>query len=67
MGGKVFEITIVIGALSVLEALELNLSGVFLFSDVYFFAGVGNIARIDRIKDVELQSPNDISGVFDVA
>ena len=30
-------------------------------------SGIGNVAGIDRVKNEKLQSPNDISGVFNVA
>ena len=66
MGGKIVEKTIIVGALPIFEALELNLARLLLFCDVDFFSRVGNIAGIDRIEDIKLQSPNDISGVFDV-
>ena len=67
MGGKIIEVTVIIGALPIFEALELNLARLFLFSDVDFFPRVGDIVRIDRVEDIKLQSPNDISGIFYVA
>ena len=43
------------------------LTGLLLFGVVDTFAGVCNVTRIDMIKDVELQSPDNISGILDIA
>ena len=67
MSGKIIEKTTVISALTIFEALELNLSGLMSFGVVNALARVGNVVGIDRIKNVKLQSPNNISGVFNVA
>ena len=47
MGGKIVEKTIIVGALPIFEALELNLARLLLFSDVDFFSRVSNIVGID--------------------
>ena len=47
MGGKIIEEAVIVGALTIFETLELNLSGLLVFSVVNFFAGVGDIVRID--------------------
>ena len=67
VGGKIIKEAIIIGALTIFEALELNLSGLMSFGVVNALARVGNVVGIDRIKNVKLQSPNNISGVFNVA
>ena len=50
----VFEKALIIGALPIFEARELNVSGLLLFGVVDFFSRVANVARIDRIQDEEL-------------
>ncbi len=67
MGGMVVEKTIIIGALAILEAFELNLSRLKLFGFVNTLARVAYIAGIDRVENEELKSPDDIGGVFNVA
>ena len=67
MSGEVFEKTIVIGALPIFKAFELNLARLLLFGIVDFFPSVRYIERVDRIDDEELKSPNDIGSVFDIA
>lgn len=66
MSRVIEEKAIVIGALPIFETLELNLTRLLTFSVVDALARVSNIIGIDRIENVELQSPNNISGVFNV-
>ncbi len=47
VGRVVVEEAVVIGALAVLEALELNLSRLKIFGLVDTLAGVGNVAGVD--------------------
>ena len=67
MGGKIIEKAVIIGTLPIFKAFELNMSGLFLFCLVDFFARVAYIARIDGVENEQLQSPDDISAVFYVA
>ena len=67
MSGEIVEKALVIGALAILEAFELNLSGLLLFSVVDLLAKVGEIARTQMVENIELESPDNIGGVFDVA
>lgn len=52
VGAVVVEKTIVIGALPIFRALELNLAKLFLFSVVDFFARIGNVAGVNVVQDV---------------
>lgn len=67
MSGEVLEETFIIGALPILETLELNLTGLLFFSVVDAFSCVGNVAGINGAENVELKSPNNVGGVFDIA
>ena len=67
MSRKVVEKAVVIGALSIFEALELDLSRLLFFGLVDFLSGFRNVKRVDRIESEELQSPNDIGSVLNVA
>lgn len=67
MSGEIVEKALVIGALAILEAFELNLSGLLLFSVVDLLAKVGEIAGTEMIEDVKLESPDNVGGVLDVA
>ena len=67
MSREVVEKTIIVGALTIFKAFELNLSGLLLFGFVNFLPSVRDVKRIDRIDDEELKSPNNIGSVFDIA
>jgi len=67
MGGEIIEEALVVGALPIFEAFELNLSRLKFFGVVNLLAEVGEIAGIEMIEDVKLKSPDDIGGVFNVA
>ena len=54
MSRKIVEKTVVISALPIFDALELNLTRLMSFSVIDFFAGVGNIVGIDRVENIEL-------------
>ena len=58
---------VVVSALPVFKAFELNLSRLLLFGFVDFLSSVGDVERVDRVDDEELKSPDDIGSVFDVA
>ena len=64
---EIFEEAVIVGALTIFETLELDLTRLLTFSVVDAFARVGDITGIDGVKDIKLQSPNNISGVFNVA
>ena len=62
------EEAIIIGALTVFEAFEVNMTRLFLFGFFDNVAGVGNVRRIfNGIDDIELQSPDDVGGILDIA
>ena len=63
----VVEKTIVIGALPIFKAFELNLARLLLFGFVDFLSSVRDVERVGIIDDEELKSPNDIGSVFDIA
>ena len=64
----VAEVAIVVGALPILQALEMNLPRLLPLGVVDTFASFVNVVVVfERVHDVELQSPNDIGGVLDVA
>ena len=67
MCGEVVEETFVIGALSILKTLELNLTRLLLFSDVDLFASVGKVAGLNGVDDVKLKCPDNVGGVFDIS
>ena len=58
---------VVIGALPVFKAFELDLARLLLFSFVDFLSSVVDVKRVNRVDNEELKSPNDIGSVFDVA
>jgi len=61
---------VVVSALPVFKAFELNLSRLLLFGFVDFLSSVGDVERVERVErvdDKELKSPDDIGSVFDVA
>ena len=64
---EVVEKALVVGALSIFKALELNLSRLLLFGFVDYLPSVRDVKRVDRVNDEELKSPNDIGGIFDIA
>ena len=64
---KIIEETIVVGALAIFKAFELNLAWLLLFGFVDFLPSVRDVERVDRIDDEELKSPDDIGSVFDIA
>ena len=67
VSGMVVKETVVVGALSILEARELNLTRLLFFSFIDFLAVFGSVERVERVKNKELKSPNDIGGIFDIA
>ena len=66
MSREVVEKAIIVGALPIFKAFELNVSGLLFFGFVDFLPSVRDVERIDRIDDEELESPDDIGSVFDV-
>ena len=64
MSREVVEKAIVVGALSIFKAFELNLARLLLFGFVDFLPGVRDVKRVDRINNEELQSPDNIGCVF---
>ena len=67
MSRKIVEETIIVSALAIFKAFELNLAWLLLFGFVDFLPSVRYIERVDRIDDEKLKSPDDISSVFDIA
>ena len=67
MGGEIIEKALVVGALAILEAFELNLTRLLFFGVVYLLAKVREVARTQMVENIELESPNDVGGVLDVA
>ena len=67
MSGEIVEKALVIGALAILEAFELNLPRLLFFSVVNLFAKVGEVSWTKMIEDVKLESPDNVGGVLDVA
>ena len=67
VSGEVVEEAIVVGALPIFKAFELDLTRLLFFGFVGFLPSVGDVERVDRIDDEELKSPNDIGSVFDIA
>ena len=67
MGGEIIEEALVVGALPIFEAFELNLSRLKFFGVVNLLAEVGEIAGTEMIEDVKLKSPDNVGGVLDVA
>ena len=66
MSREVIEETIIVGALTILEARELNLTGLLFFSFIDFLAIFRSVERVERVEYIELQSPDNISGIFDI-
>ena len=66
VSGEVVEKTIVVGALPIFKAFELDLARLLLFGFVDFLPSVRNVERVDRVDDEELKSPDDIGSVFDI-
>lgn len=65
--GIVTKVTVVVGALPILEALQMNLPRLLPLGVVDSFASFGNVVvAFELVHHVELQSPNDIGGVFNV-
>ena len=68
VSGKVLEIAVVVGALPILETLQVNLPRLSFLGIVDTFASFGNVVvAFERVHNVELKSPNDIGGVLNVA
>ena len=67
VGGEIVEEAFVVGALTILEALELNLTRLLFFSVVDLLAEVGEIAWTEMVENIELKSPDNVGGIFDVA
>ena len=67
MSRKIVEETIVVGALPIFKAFELDLTRLLFFGFVDFLPSVRDVERVDRIDDEELKSPDDIGSVFDIA
>ena len=67
MSRKIVEETVIVGALPIFKAFELNLARLLLFGFVDFLPSVRDVERVDRIDDEELKSPDDIGSVFDIA
>ena len=67
VGGKIIEEALVVGALTILQTLELDLARLNFFCVVDLFSQVGEIGGTEMIEDVELKSPDNVRGVFDVA
>ena len=66
VGGMIAEEAVVVRALTIFDALELDLPRLLFFGVVNAFSSVGEIAGVDVVQDVELESPNDVGGVLDV-
>ena len=67
MSGEIVEETLVVGALAILEAFKLNLPRLLFLSVVDLFAYVGEITRTKIIENIELESPDNVGGVLNVA
>ena len=67
MSRKIVEETVIVGALPIFKAFELDLTRLLFFGFVDFLPSVRDVERVDRIDDEELKSPNDIGSVFDIA
>ena len=67
MSRKIVEETVIVGALPIFKAFELDLARLLFFGFVDFLPSVRDVERVDRINNEELQSPDDIGGIFDVA
>ena len=64
----ILEKAIVVRALTILQALEMNLARLLLFRLVDFPPRFGNIrADFEIVYDIELQSPDNVRRVLDVA
>ena len=61
------EEALVVGALPILETLELNLARLLLFGVVDLLANVGKAAEVQLIENVELQGPDNVGGVLNIA
>ena len=67
MSRKIVEETVIVGALPIFKAFELDLPRLLFFGFVDFLPSVRDVERVDRIDDEELKSPDDIGSVFDIA
>ena len=67
MSREIIEETIIVGTLPVFETFELDLTRLLFLGFVDFLSSVRDVERIDRIDDEELESPDDIGSVFDIA
>lgn len=67
IGWKVLEKNVVINALPIFQATKLNLTGIIFFSLVDNVAILGNSPVKKFVGTIELKTPNDISGVFDIS
>ena len=67
MGREIVEEALVVGTLTIFEAFELNLTRLLFFSVVDLLAEVGEIAWTEMVENIELKSPDNVGGIFDVA
>ena len=67
MSGEVLEEAFVVGTLSILKALELDLARLLFFGFIDKLAVFGSIERVKRVGDEKLKSPDDVGGVLNVA
>ena len=62
------EKAVIIGALTVFEAFEVNMTRLFLFGFFDNIACVGSVGIIFNVIDnIELQSPDDVGRILDIA
>lgn len=66
VSGMIAEEAVVVRALTIFDAFELDLPRLLFFGVVNAFPSLGEIAGIDVVQDVELESPNDVGCVLDV-
>ena len=64
---EIVEETVVIGAVTIFKAFELNLSRLLFFSFVDLFPCISDIEGVERVENEKLKSPDDISSIFNVA
>ena len=67
VSGKIVEEAVVVGALAILKTFELNLPRLLFFGVVDLLASIGEVAEAQMIENIELKSPDNVGGVFDVA
>ena len=67
MSGEIVEEAVVVGSMPIFKAFELNLARLLLFGVVDLLANVGRAAEVQLIENVELQGPDDVGGVLNVA